>query len=192
MFCSGPFWLVFNRIAVLVADQAATGSAIKGTEYQLSADAPLLGSSPYRTFYPSDSEELPAETELVCASLWLDRRLGDVPSCDRANRTRAHHEATTERCASGSPFFNFSSLEPFALRLAGRHTRTLNKPYKQAIPIARIFFARRRRHAARASEALKRHPLRGRLYQQGLGTFGIEERVCCNPSHYWDRLRCWP
>jgi hypothetical protein len=55
-----------------------------------------------------------------------------------ANRTRVRHEATTERGSSGSPCFNFSNLEPFALHHAGKHSRTLNKPYNQAIPITRI------------------------------------------------------
>ena len=55
-----------------------------------------------------------------------------------ANKTRVRHEATTERGSSGSPCFNFADLEPFALHHAGRHSRTLNKPYNQAVPIGRI------------------------------------------------------
>ncbi len=55
-----------------------------------------------------------------------------------ANRTRIRHEATTERGSSGSPCFNFANLEPIALHHAGKHSRTLNKPYNQAVPITRI------------------------------------------------------
>jgi Trypsin-like peptidase domain len=55
-----------------------------------------------------------------------------------ANHTRIRHEATTERGSSGSPCFNFSDLEPVALHHAGKHSRTLNKPYNQAIPIGLI------------------------------------------------------
>jgi hypothetical protein len=55
-----------------------------------------------------------------------------------ANGTRIRHEVTTERGSSGSPCFDFADLEPFALHHAGNHSRTLNLPYNQAIPIGRI------------------------------------------------------
>ena len=54
------------------------------------------------------------------------------------NGTRVRHEVTTERGSSGSPCFNLADFEPFALHHAGGHSRTLNLPYNQAIPIGRI------------------------------------------------------
>jgi Trypsin-like peptidase domain/Effector-associated domain 1 len=90
-----------------------------------------------------DPEDKPGDTKILLYVLQhpyggpLKAECGALISVN-ANRTRIRHEATTERGSSGSPCFNFSNLEPFALHHAGKHSRTLNKPYNQAVPISRI------------------------------------------------------
>ena len=53
------------------------------------------------------------------------------------NITRVRHNANTEPGSSGSPCFN-SDWQPVALHHAGGHSRTINLPYNQAVPVARI------------------------------------------------------
>jgi hypothetical protein len=67
----------------------------------------------------------------------LKEEYGALTAVNR-NGTRVRHEVTTERGSSGSPCFNLADFEPFALHHAGGHSRTLNLPYNQAIPIGRI------------------------------------------------------
>lgn len=67
----------------------------------------------------------------------LKEEYGALTAVNR-NGTRVRHEVTTERGSSGSPCFNLADFEPFALHHAGGHSRTLNLPYNQAIPIGLI------------------------------------------------------
>lgn len=53
------------------------------------------------------------------------------------NATRVRHNANTEPGSSGSPCFN-SDWQPVALHHAGGHSRTINLPYNQAVPVACI------------------------------------------------------
>ncbi len=90
-----------------------------------------------------DPEDRPGETKMLLYVLQhpyggpLKGECGAFVSVN-ANQTRIRHEATTERGSSGSPCFNFSDLEPVALHHAGKHSRSLNKPFNQAVPLSRI------------------------------------------------------
>ena len=54
------------------------------------------------------------------------------------NGTRIRHEANTLPGSSGSPCFSIRDLSIFALHHAGGHSKTLNRPYNQAVPIGKI------------------------------------------------------
>lgn len=118
-------------IGVAVGTDAEPGAPFRGW---ISLKSALEGRDP-------DEHLVGDKTQLyVLQHPYAGRLKGEIGSVTmvNSNGTRIRHEATTDGGSSGSPCFNFSDLTPLALHHAGKHSKTLQSTYNQAVPISRI------------------------------------------------------
>lgn len=67
----------------------------------------------------------------------LQQDIGPVTDMN-ANKTRVRHMANTLQGSSGSPCFDIHDLSLIALHHAGKHSKTLNHDYNQAVPMPAV------------------------------------------------------